>query len=78
MVDFVPFNWQLLRRKVLYEILHPETKSTHDGGPFRGNQYTEEVKEIISPTFTEDTAKKTGKTGADFAPLPFMNYNIYY
>ena len=27
----------LLRRKEIYEILHPETKATYDGGQFRGN-----------------------------------------
>jgi 16S rRNA G966 N2-methylase RsmD len=48
----------LKRRKELYETKYPETKSTNKGGAFRGNQYKKVVKEIISPTFTEDVATK--------------------
>ena len=29
----------LLRRKEIYQMLHPETKATYDGGAFRGNQH---------------------------------------
>ena len=47
------------RRKEIYEELYPETKSTHNGGSFKGNQH-KEVSEIISPTFTKDTANKLG------------------
>ena len=30
--------WQVARRKVIYEELHPETRSTSDGGPGRAKQ----------------------------------------
>ena len=33
------FRELLLRRKEIYEFLHPETKATYNGGAFRGNQH---------------------------------------
>ncbi|WP_066455677.1 hypothetical protein [Anaerotruncus rubiinfantis] len=55
---------QLLRRKEIYEELHPETRQTNQGGAFRGNQYTKVVTETASGTksFSVDTAAKTGIT----------------
>ena len=52
-----------MRRKEIYERLHPETRATYDGGAFRGNQHQKVVGEIISATtksFTQDTADKLG------------------
>lgn len=57
-LHFLRVSEQLARRKEIYEALRPETKATRDGGAYRGNQH--EVSEIISPTFTEDTANKLG------------------
>ena len=60
----IEFGELLLRRKEIYETLHPETKSTNVGGPFRGNQH-QEVSDKMSPTtksFAQDTAEKTGKS----------------
>ena len=37
----VEYGEMLLRRKEIYEILHPETKATYKGGKFRGNQHQE-------------------------------------
>ena len=39
------FRELLLRRKEIYESLHPETKATYDGGEFRGNQHQKVVGE---------------------------------
>ena len=53
----------LLRRKEIYESLHPETRATYDGGAFRGNQHQKVVTENFSPTtksFVQDTADKLG------------------
>lgn len=53
----------LLRRKEIYETLHPATKATYDGGGFKGNQYQEVVTDKMSATtksFVEDTAEKLG------------------
>lgn len=57
------FRELLLRRKEIYESLHPETKATYDGGEFRGNQHQKVVGENFSPTtksFVQDTADKLG------------------
>ena len=57
------FRELLLRRKEIYESLHPETKATYDGGEFRGNQHQKVVGENFSPTtksFIQDTADKLG------------------
>ena len=59
----VEYGDMLLRRKEIYEMLHPETKATYDGGPFRGNQHTDVVGDILSPTtksFVQDTADRLG------------------
>ena len=57
------FRELLLRRKEIYESLHPETKATYDGGEFRGNQHQKVVDENFSATtksFVQDTADKLG------------------
>ena len=61
----IEFGDLLLRRKVIYEELHPETKATNEGGPFRGNQHSKVVTENFSATsksFVDDTAEKLGVT----------------
>lgn len=61
----VDYGNLLLRRKEIYETLHPETKATYDGGAFRGNQHQKVVSENFSATtrsFTQDTAEKLGVT----------------
>lgn len=53
----------LLRRKEIYESLHPETKATYDGGAFRGNQHQKVVTDKMSATtksFVQDTADRWG------------------
>lgn len=57
------FRELLLRRKEIYESLHPETKATYDGGAFRGNQHQTVVADKMSATtksFVDDTADKLG------------------
>lgn len=57
----IEFGDLLLRRKNIYEELHPETKATKEGGPFRGNQHDNVVTENFSATsksFVDDTAEK--------------------
>lgn len=59
----VEYGEILLRRKEIYDALHPETKATYEGGSFRGNQYKEVVADKMSATtksFVEDTAEKLG------------------
>lgn len=59
----VEYGEMLLRRKEIYEMLHPETKATYDGGAFRGNQHTNGVGDKMSHTsksFVQDTADKLG------------------
>ena len=61
----IEFGDLLLRRKEIYEELHPETKATYDGGSFRGNLYEEVVADKMSATtksFIDDTADKLGVT----------------
>lgn len=53
-----------LRRKEIYEILHPETKATYEGGEFRGNQHQKVVAARSAATtksFIQDASEKTGK-----------------
>ncbi|GAB2043754.1 hypothetical protein AGATL06_02500 [Agathobaculum sp. TL06] len=52
----------LLRRKEIYEALHPETIPTNQGGPFRGNQHQVVSDKMTQTTksFVEDTAEKLG------------------
>ena len=56
------FGELLLRRKELYEALHPQTVQTNLGGPFRGNQHQEVSGKMTQTTksFTQDTAEKLG------------------
>lgn len=59
----VEYGEMLLRRKEIYEMLHPETKATYDGGSFRGNQHKNVVSDKMSLTrksFVQDTADKLG------------------
>ena len=59
------FRELLLRRKEIYERLHPETKATYDGGAFRGNQHQKVVaakNAATTKSFVQDTAEKTGKS----------------
>lgn len=55
---------QLKRRKEIYEELYPETKHvTERGGPGRGKKTNAESALVLNrPSFTEDTAKKTGQS----------------
>ena len=57
------FRELLLRRKKIYESLHPETKATYNGGAFKGNQHDDEVSRkmrVTSKSFSQDTADKLG------------------
>ena len=56
------FGELLLRRKELYEALHPQTVQTNLGGPFRGNQHQEVSGKMTQTTksFAQDTAEKLG------------------
>lgn len=57
------FRELLLRRKEIYESLHPETKATYNGGGFKGNQHDDEVSRkmrVTSKSFAQDTADKLG------------------
>lgn len=59
----IEFGDLLLRRKEIYEELHPETKATKEGGPFRGNQHKNEVTANLATTtaaFVDDTAERLG------------------
>lgn len=59
----IEFGDLLLRRKEIYEILHPESRATKDGGAFRGNQHEKEVTALSAATsksFVEDTSQKLG------------------
>lgn len=51
------FRELLLRRKEIYESLHPETKATYDGGAFRGNQHQNVVADKMSATTKSDALK---------------------
>lgn len=62
--DLTPleFGELLLRRKEIYEALHPESIQTNQGGPFRGNQHQEVSDKMTQTTksFAQDTAEKLG------------------
>lgn len=62
--DLTPleFGELLLRRKEIYEMLHPESIPTNQGGPFRGNQHREVSDKMTQTTksFAKDTAEKLG------------------
>lgn len=62
-ISAVEYGEVLLRRKEIYETLHPESKATYEGGGFKGNQYREVVADKMAATtksFVEDTAEKLG------------------
>ncbi len=50
------------RGKEIYELLHPETKQGIAQAIGMNKAISNDVSEIISPTFSEDTAVKTGLT----------------
>lgn len=58
----IEFGELLLRRKEIYEALHPESIQTNIGGPFRGNQHREVSDKMTqtSKSFAQDTAEKLG------------------
>lgn len=59
------FRELLLRRKEIYESLHPEAKATYEGGAFRGNQHQKVVaakNAATTKSFVQDTAERTGKS----------------
>lgn len=59
----IEYGEMLLRRKEIYEALHPETKATYDGGQFKGNQHKNVVGEknsLTTKSFVQDTAEKLG------------------
>ena len=58
----VEYSDLLLRRKEIYEMLHPEAKATQEGGPFRGNQHQGVSDKMTQTTksFVQDTAEKLG------------------
>lgn len=62
--DLTPleFGELLLRRKEIYETLHPDSVQTNQGGPFRGNQHQEVSDKMTQTTksFAQDTAEKLG------------------
>ena len=53
---------QLARRKAIYEALHPETRKGVAQAIGMNASVGNNVSEIISVTFAEDTAQKTGFT----------------
>ncbi len=69
-----------IRRKEIYESLHPETRHINErgGGPGRGNKTDPESGSVSVAAFVDDTAAKTGrsrsviaeevKIGRDLAP----------
>ena len=62
--DLTPleFGELLLRRKEIYETLHPDSVQTNQGGPFRGSQHQEVSDKVTQTTksFAQDTAEKLG------------------
>ena len=58
----VEYSDLLLRRKEIYESLHPECIQTNLGGPFRGNQHTvvNDKVSLTTKSFAEDTAERRG------------------
>jgi hypothetical protein len=54
--------WQVARRKVIYEELHPETRSTSDGGPGRAKQTRRQNGDDTVARFSTATAKAAGKS----------------
>ena len=63
------FGELLLKRKSIYETLHPEVKATYNGGGFKGNQHKRasqsavgEESSVTTKSFVQDTAEKLGVT----------------
>jgi len=54
----------LLRRKEIYETIHPASRATYNGGQFRGNQHQNVVAALsaatITKSFVQDTSEQTG------------------
>lgn len=50
------------RRKEAYEALHPETRSTSEGGGGRNNATRRQLGDDIAERFTADTAARTGES----------------
>jgi len=53
----------LMRRKEIYETIHPESRATYNGGQFRGNQHQNVVAAPSAATtksFVQDTSEQTG------------------
>jgi len=63
------FGELLLKRKDIYETLHPEVKATYNGGGFKGNQHKNSKRSVVTEdssvttkSFVQDTAEKLGVT----------------
>lgn len=63
------FGELLLKRKDIYEALHPEARATYNGGGFRGNQHKKTNQSVVgeessatTKSFVQDTAEKLGVT----------------
>lgn len=64
-ISAVDFGDLLLRRKEIYETLHPEVKATYNGGGFKWNQHMDQVTgnlTVTTKSFVQDTAAKLGVT----------------
>ncbi len=59
-LDLIDRGEHLKRRKEIYEAIHPETKAGQSQSIGMNKSLGNNVTEIISPTFVDDTAKKTG------------------
>ncbi len=70
---------QIARRKEIYEIKHPETKHGANGG-WHGNKGGRngplETDIVSVSSFTEDTAKKTGKTSRTIRRKAVIGKNL--
>ncbi len=54
--------WNTQRRKDLYETLHPETRSTSEGGGGRNNATRRQIGDELADRFTAETAERTGRS----------------
>jgi hypothetical protein len=62
MLDAIPADVPHDGAGDLYEILHPETRSTHEGGGGRNNATRRQSGDDIADRFTADTAARTGRS----------------